>query len=52
VSKAENGSSELYSLYDFKDFRENMDPEKGYLMGRFNAIPFLNYSENVFINEN
>ena len=52
VSKSDNGSSELYSLYDFKDFRENMDPEKGYLMGRFNAIPFLNYSENVFVNEN
>lgn len=52
VSKAENGSSELYTLYDFKDFRENMDPEKGYLMGRFNAIPFLDYSQNIFINEN
>lgn len=52
VSKSNKGSSELYSLFDFKDFRENMDPEKGYLMGRFNAIPYLNYSDDIFFHKN
>lgn len=41
VDKDETGNSTLYSLYDFKDFRENMDAEKGYLQGRFDAIPYL-----------
>lgn len=44
VNKRKNGSSELYSLYDFKDFRDSMDAEKGYLQGRFEAIPFLDDS--------
>ena len=44
VNKTENGSSELYSLFDFKDFRESMDAEKGYLQGRFDAIPFIDDS--------
>ena len=39
VNKREDGSTEVYSLYDFKDFRENMDAEKGYLQGRFDAVP-------------
>ncbi len=54
VNKNENASSELYSLYDYKDFRENMDAEKGYLQGRFDAIPFLDHSDsfiNALINE-
>lgn len=38
--KPEDGSSDLYSLIEFKDFRENMDPEKAYLLGRFDAIPY------------
>ncbi len=46
VNKNENASSELYSLYDFKDFRENMDAEKGYLQGRFDAIPFVDYADS------
>ena len=39
VEKDEMGASELYSLFDFKDFRENMNPEISYLNGRFGAIP-------------
>ena len=31
VNKRKDGSSELYSLFDFKDFRENMDLEKAYM---------------------
>jgi len=41
VNKKEDGSTELYSLFDHKDFRDNMDAEKGYLQGRFDAIPIV-----------
>lgn len=41
VNKREDGCSDLYSLYDFKDFRDTFDMEKAYLQGRFNAVPYL-----------
>ncbi len=41
VNKREDGSSDLYSLFDFKDFRDTLDMEKAYLQGRFNAIPYI-----------
>lgn len=41
VNKREDGSSDLYSLFDFKDFRDTLDMEKAYLQGRFDAIPHL-----------
>lgn len=44
VNKKSNGSTEIYALYDFKDFRENMDAEKGYQQGRFDAIPYVDSS--------
>ena len=44
VNKRKDGSSELYSLFDFKDFRENMDLEKAYMQGRFDAIPYIDES--------
>lgn len=44
TNKKEDGSTEVYSLFDFKDFRENMDAEKCYLAGRFDAIPYINSS--------
>ena len=44
VNKKEDGSTEVYSLFDFKEFRENMDAEKGYKQGRFDAIPIVNSS--------
>lgn len=44
VNKADNGATEVYSLYDFKDFRENMDAEKGYIQGRFDAVPYVDSS--------
>jgi len=44
VNKTENGVTEVYSLYDFKDFRENMDAEKGYIQGRFDAVPYVDSS--------
>ena len=44
VNKKDDGSTEVYSLYDFKGFRETMDAEKGYIQGRFDAIPMVNSS--------
>ena len=44
VNKRDDGSSDLYSLFDFKDFRESMDAEKAYLQGRFDAIPYIDES--------
>ena len=38
VNKREDGSSDLYSLYDFKDFRDTLDMEKEYLQGRFKEL--------------
>lgn len=47
VNKRDDGSSDLYSLYDYKDFREKMDLEKAYLQGRFDAVPYINEFENI-----
>jgi hypothetical protein len=48
VNKKEDASSDLYSLFDYKDFRDTMDVEKAYLQGRFDAIPYINASvENL-----
>ncbi|MEN8122148.1 MAG: ATP-binding protein [Bacteroidota bacterium] len=48
VNKKEDASTDLYSLYDYKDFRETMDVEKAYLQGRFDAVPFVDDSiENL-----
>lgn len=41
VNKRNDGSSDLYSLYDYKDFRDTLDMEKAYLQGRFDAIPYI-----------
>lgn len=44
ANKKENASTEIYSLYDFKDFKDNMNAEKAYLQGRFDAIPYIESS--------
>ncbi len=44
VNKKPDASTDLYSLFDFKDFRETMDVEKAYLQGRFDAIPVIDDS--------
>jgi len=54
VNKKKDGSSDLYSLYDYSDFRDTMDLEKAYLQGRFDSIPIVDNSiENLhsIINE-
>lgn len=40
VEKNQSGTSQLYSLADFK-IREDLKISKGYLNGRFGAIPFI-----------
>ena len=45
VNKKEDGGSELYSLYDYNDFRDTMDLEKAYLQGRFDSIPIIDDSK-------
>lgn len=40
AEKGKNGATHLYSLADFK-VRNDLRVEKGYLAGRFGAIPFL-----------
>ncbi|MDP2687032.1 MAG: ATP-binding protein [Aequorivita sp.] len=48
VNKKEDGGSDLYSLYDYSDFRDTMDLEKAYLQGRFDSIPIVDNSiENL-----
>ena len=44
VNKKEDASTDLYSLYDYKDFRDTMDLENAYLQGRFDAVPYINDS--------
>lgn len=41
TNKKTDGSTDLYSVYDYNDFRDTMDLEKAYLQGRFDAIPFI-----------
>lgn len=41
VEKNEEGYSEVYPLTEFKAIREGFNYEKGYLEGRFGAIPYL-----------
>jgi uncharacterized protein len=40
VQKKSDGSSDLYSLSDFK-VRPDLDIRKGYLQGRFGGVPFV-----------
>ena len=44
VNKKSDASTEVYSLYDYKDFRDNMDAEKAYIQGRFDAVPYVESS--------
>lgn len=40
AEKDQSGATQFYPLSDF-DIRNDLDLQKGYLAGRFNAIPFL-----------
>ena len=49
TNKRADGSTDLYSLFDYKDFRDGMDIEKAYLQGRFDAIPYIDESVNNIV---
>lgn len=42
-----SGSTDLYSLMEYYSPRKDMDIQKGYLAGRFGAIPFIS-DERIF----
>jgi AAA15 family ATPase/GTPase len=44
TNKKPDSSTDLYSLFDYSDFRDTMDLEKAYLQGRFDAVPYINDS--------
>ena len=44
-NKKKDGSTDLYSLFDFNDFRDTLDLSKAYLQGRFNAVPNIDDSK-------
>lgn len=44
ANKKDNGATELYSLFDFKDFRDTMNLQKAYIQGRFDAVPYVDAS--------
>ena len=46
VQKRRDGSSDIYSLADLK-VRPDLNIRKGYLSGRFGAIPFLGNLEDL-----
>lgn len=41
VNKTASGASDLYSLHDFKDVKDDIDLQKAYLQGQFDAIPYI-----------
>jgi uncharacterized protein len=47
ANKTTGGATDLYSLYDYNDFRDTMDLEKAYLQGRFDAIPIVNDTQET-----
>ncbi len=47
ANKTTGGATDLYSLYDYSDFRDTMDLEKAYFQGRFDAIPLVNDAQET-----
>lgn len=45
ANKKIDGATDVYSLYDYSDFRDTMDLEKAYMQGRFDAVPIVNDTE-------
>lgn len=50
TEKKDDGSSDLYSLSDFS-IRQNENIEKGYMLGRYGAIPFITNDINLLQKE-
>lgn len=51
TEKDNNGSTDLYSLNDFKE-HNSIDIQKGYLSGRYGSIPFLGNLKDLNWNKN
>ncbi len=51
AEKDENGSTDLYSLSDFKEHK-TIDIRKGYLNGRYGSIPFLGNLQDLNWHQN
>ncbi|MDE7412920.1 MAG: ATP-binding protein [Muribaculaceae bacterium] len=41
VNKQTDGNTQLIPLYDYQGIRDNANIQKAYLMGRFDAIPYI-----------
>ena len=46
TEKDNNGSTDIYSLSDFKEHKTK-DIQKGYLCGRYGSIPFLSNLQDL-----
>jgi AAA15 family ATPase/GTPase len=48
TKKDKYGASELYSLLDYKSVRNDATFNKDYLMGKYDAVPYLGNFESIF----
>jgi AAA15 family ATPase/GTPase len=48
TEKTDKGESNIYSLQDFENLREDTPFEKWYLAGKFGALPNITSIENIF----
>ncbi|MGB0931226.1 MAG: AAA family ATPase [Chitinophagales bacterium] len=49
VKRDKYGASSIYSLADYKGVRNDASFERDYLKGKYDAIPFLNEMDNLFL---
>ncbi|MBQ7904489.1 MAG: ATP-binding protein [Spirochaetaceae bacterium] len=49
--KPENRSTDLYSLAELKNVRKDENIKKGYISGKYGAIPILNNKLKIFLKE-
>ena len=47
AEKNKLGEGSLYSLADFKKIRKNEALENNYIRGKYGAVPFLNYFNEI-----
>lgn len=50
VEKDQQGASHLYSLAEFK-VRNDKDYERGYIQGRYGAVPYLSHVQTIVSRE-
>lgn len=52
VEKDQQGTSHLYSLAEFKKVRNDKDYERGYIQGRYGAVPYLSHIQTILSGAN